>query len=332
MQALETRLADYLGVITGTRPDIRPDAVERASGLPLFLRERYGLRSLRIFGRKCLLALEDERWEPGTPSEYSSHVRALQDALGEPVAIVIARVPAYARNRLVQAGVPFIVPGSQLFLPSMMVDLRERFHSAPVTPGKRLTPAAQCVLLYHLLRESLDGVPLGEIAGKAGYSAMDLSRAKDELEAAALCRAGRRGRSVILEFKAAGADLWQAALPLLSSPARKSHWVDWPDIRHPAIPAGLTALSRRSMIEDDPIPTYALDRETYRHHLENGVLHGSPGPSEANARLEVWSYDPLLLGDKDGVDPLSLILSLRHSADERVQQQLDTLIQEVKWA
>jgi len=38
-----------------------------------------------------------------------------------------------------------------------------------------------------------------------------------------------------------------------------------------------------------------------------------------------------LLSDNPIVDSLSLYLSLRNSADERIQQQLEQLIKEVKW-
>ena len=48
-------------------------------------------------------------------------------------------------------------------------------------------------------------------------------------------------------------------------------------------------------------------------------------------KIEVWSYDPKLLGDQSIVDPLSLYLSLFYSADERVHQQLERLIEEVPW-
>lgn len=332
VEALQQRLVDYLEGISGTQPDIQAVAGERAQSLPLYLRERYRLRSLRIFGRKCLLALEAPEWEPGSPAEYAAHARTMQEKLGGPVAIVIPKIPSYARNRMVQAGVPFVVPGSQLFLPTMMVDLRERYSALTPALGKRLTPATQCILLFHLLQEPLEGVPLRGIAEKVGYSAMNLSRAKDELEAADLCQTGRKGRSVVLEFPERGAALWRKALPFLSSPIRKSHWVAWKHAGYPAISAGMTALSHRTMIEDDRIPTYALLQKNYRQNLERGLFHGCPGPAEADVQLEAWSYNPLLLGGAGGVDPLSLFLSLRQSADERVQQQLETLIEEVRWA
>ena len=332
MEELERRLSDYLESITGTRPDLQKSPAERTRKLPLFLRERYEFRSVRILGRKCVLALENQGWEPGSPSEYASHAQALTENFGEISVIVIPGIASYARNRMVQAGVPFIVPKRHLFLPPTLLDLRERFGAPRASHSRRLTPATQCILLYHLQREPLEGVPLRTIAKKVGYSAMKLTRAKDELEGAELCGTARLGHSVVMEFAQRGHALWERALPLLSSPVRKSHWVNWRKASYPAIPAGLTALSRQTMLEDDRIPTYALMHTTYRMNLEQGLFHGSPGPSEANAQLEAWSYSPLLLGNEQGVDSLSLVLSLRHLADERVQQQLATLIDQIHWA
>lgn len=331
METLEKRLADYLESITGDPPHLQPEPADRAAALPLFIRDRYKFRSLRIFGRKCLLALEAADWEPGSPAEYGSHAQAMHEKLGEPVIIVIPVIPSYARNRMVQAGVPFIVPGSQMFLPFLMVDLRERFSRVPAAPGASLTPAAQCIFLYHLLRKSLAGSSLRSIAGKVGYSAMMMSRAKDELEAAGICESVRHGRSLVLEFHGHRLSLWKRALPFLSSPVKRSHWVKWPSVGYPAVKSGLTALSLHTMIEDDRIPTYALPQESYRVNLEQELFHGCPGPSEADVQLEAWTYNPLLLGTSECVDPLSLYLSLRDSADERVQQQLETLIEEVNW-
>lgn len=331
MQATEQRLVDYLEGICGSKPDLQKNLPALTSKLPLFLRARYSLCSLRIFGRKCLLAVESKDCELGSPAEYAAHALAFQKILGECVAIVLPKIPSYARNRMVQAGTPFIVPGSQMFLPAMMLDLRERFSTPAPAAGKHLTPASQCLLLYHLLHKPLDGKPLKEIAEQIGYSTMNLSRAKDELQSADLCRPLRQGRSIVLKFTEHAHDLWTKALPVLSSPVRKSHWVDWHEVEHPALPAGLTALSHCSMIEDDRIPTYAIAQANYRKNLESGLFREAPGPSEANLQLQAWSYNPLLLEINKQIDPLSLYLSLRDSADERIQIQLESMIKEVHW-
>ena len=228
-------------------------------------------------------------------------------------------------------GIPFVVPGSQLFLPAAMMDLRERFSPPKPGKGKRFTPTAQCLVLYHLQRASLEGLPLKEIAQKIGYSPIMLTKVKDELEAAELSRSSRQGRSITLQFPQHGRELWEQAQPYLASPARKTHWLRWHQPGKPALAAGLTALSRLTAIADDRLPTFAMASEAFQASLEKGVFHGCDGPEEADVRMESWSYDPLLLGAAQGVDPLSLFLSLRDSLDERVQQQLAALLTQVSW-
>lgn len=329
MLALEKRLSDYLLSITGSAPALREVAAQPS--LPLFLRERYQLARVGLFGQECLLALETSGWETGSPAEYAAHSRAMQTQFCEPVTLVIRQVASYARNRMVQAGTPFIVPGSQLFMPFMLVDLRERFAAPGPEAGLPLTPAAQFILLYHLQRKPLQGLPLQEIAKLTGYTGMTVTKVKDEWETNGLCKTARVGRSVVVEFPTPGRRLWQIAEQLLSSPVKKSEWVrwkDWEKLGAPGLAAGYTALSMTTMTEDDPVPTWALPQQAYRKMLINEVFRTVSGPEDANVRVEVWSYDPRLLSDGPCVDPLSLVLSLRGDSDDRVQQQLQTVLDE----
>jgi len=325
---LKERLLHYIEAISAERPDL---AAEAAAGLPLFLRERYRIFSTRLFGRKYLLALEKEDWETGSPGEYEKHVESLKQKLGEPVVLVLPLLPSYARNRMVQMGIPFIVPGSHTFIPNGLIDLRERFPQPASKRRETLSPAAQCTILYHLLRGSLAGIPLKNIAQKVHYSPMMMTKVKDELEAAEICKTVRSGRSMVLDFKAVGRSLWEQAESHLTSPVRKTRWVDWEKPHYPALLAGMSALSRRTMIADDRLPTYALPLTVFQDFLEKGTCSGCRDAENATARIEVWSYNPHLLGDDQIVDPLSLYLSLRYSADERVQQQLEQLIKGIKW-
>jgi DNA-binding MarR family transcriptional regulator len=299
--------------------------------LPLFLRDRYDFHSARLFGRCFLLALEKEGWDAGSPGEYETQAGVIKNQLGGTVVLVLPRLPSYARNRMVRLGIPFIVPGSQTFLPAAMIDLRERFTQAKPERGKKLTPAAQCLMLYHLLRQNLENLPLREIAEKIGYSPIMLTKVKDELVAAEACGTMRQGRSIVLKFAAQGRDLWESVQPVLSSPVRKTLWLRCEQPVYPALVAGLTALSERTLIADDRIPTYALPSATLQANLESGLYHGCQGPEDANVRMESWSYNPLLFGDNKTVDPLSLFLSLRDYPDERVQQQIEALIDQVTW-
>jgi len=325
---LKMRLLDYLELLSGERPDL---VACMTSALPLFLRERYAVWSTRLFGQKTLLALEAEGWEIGSPGEYGKHAEALGQKLGKPVVLVLPLLPSYARNRMVQMGIAFIIPGSQAFIPNSLLDLRERFPQPHSKRREVLGPAAQCTVLYHLQRGSLAGVPLKDIARKVQYSPMMMTKVKDELEAAEICTIARRGRSMLLDFKAAGRALWGQVNLQLTSPVKKTRWVHWEKPAAPALLAGMSALSLRTMIAADRLPTYALPHAAFQELLERGVCTDCRDADNAAAKIEVWSYNPHLLGDDRMVDPLSLYLSLRESQDERVQKQLELLIQGVKW-
>jgi DNA-binding MarR family transcriptional regulator len=326
---METRMKDYLETIAGTAIALRTDAAQ--ANLPLFLRERYQLRRVRLFGQNCLLAIEMPGWETGSPAEYAAHAKTMLAQLSEPVTLVIPQVVSYARNRMVQAGTPFIVPGSQLFMPHLMVDLRERFSAPPPEAGLPLTPAAQAVLLFHLQRKPLHGMPLQEIANLTGYTSMTATKIKDEWETNGLCNTVRSGRSVVIEFPSHGRRLWHMAEQLLSSPVKKCEWVRWRNSKKfdiHRLAAGYTALSMSTMAEDDAVPTYAMTLKDYRKMLLNGDCQMVFDSHEADTRIEAWSYDPRLLSDGPSVDPLSLVLSLRGDSDDRVQQQLQTVLDE----
>jgi DNA-binding MarR family transcriptional regulator len=328
MPALKERLLSYLETLSGERPDLTHKA---SSALPLFLRERYAIFSANLFGRKSLLALEKGDWEGGSPGEYRKHAEALQLKLGEPVVLVLPILPSHARNRMVHMGIHFIIPGSQTFIPNRLLDLRERFPQPNSKRRETLSPAAQCTVLYHLLREPLAGFSLKNIAQKVHYSPMMMTKVKDELEAAEICNIVRSGRSMVLVFNGHGRSLWDRVEPQLTSPVKKTRWVQWKKPGYPALLAGMSALSQRTLIADDRLPTYALPLPVFQDFLEKGVCAGRRDAESATAKIEVWSYNPHLLGDGRMVDPLSLYLSLRYSADERVQQQLKQLLLGVAW-
>jgi DNA-binding MarR family transcriptional regulator len=321
-------LQEYLKMLLGTEPELRLVAMPN---LPLFLRERFAFYSTHLFGHPWTMAIENEAWETGSPGEYEKQANLLRPHFEAPVVFVLDSVDSIARQRMLQKGLPFIVPGTQCYLPGALVDFRERFSRKGVKNRDRLSPAAQLVLLYHLQRQRLDGRPLNQIARDLGYSTMTLSKVKDELEEAGLCEVQRKGRSVSLRFVSEGRELWDLAKEKLSSPVRKTLWAQWATPGYPALRAGISALSEKTMINEDRLPTYALSQVMLEGWLRKGTIIRCPDSETANAKMEGWAYEPKLLGDNLNVDVLSLYLSLRDSHDERVQKELEQLIQGVHW-
>lgn len=317
-------LGEYLERLTGSPVDLAP---AEPRSLPLFLRERFQLHQGEIFGRSFIFAIDRLGEQDPSAANYANLTECLSGHLGDSVVLVLPGLAPHIRQGLIRLGRPFIVPGSQTFLPTAIIDLRER-QPGTLPTAKTLSPAAQCVLLYHLERESIHPWPLQKVAEAVGYSPNMLIKVKRELEAAELCDPVRSGRVVTLRFHVERRALWQKVLPWLASPVRATHWVRWEKPPTQALMAGMTALSRATMIVDDRTPVYAL------HHKasKDNAFEICADRIDATARLEIWNYNPQLLTIREEmVDPLSLFLSLRHDPNERVQDQLETLIEQFPW-
>ena len=94
----------------------------------------------------------------------------------------------------------------------------------------------------------------------------------------------------------------------------------------------MTALSRVTKLPDDRIPTICMNAAALRAAIDRGTLRITPDDEEADVKVEAWSYDPCVLTELGTADPLSVYLTLRESPDERIQEQLEALIQEISWS
>lgn len=326
--ALQAELVKYLVVIAGDRPWLEPVARDRISKLPIFLQEKYRLFKADLFGRKAFLAIQNQAPSEPSPTEYAQDAKTLRQQLSTDVVLVIGNVPSYIRNRLVQRHVPFIVPGTQMFLPMLMIDLREHYPTRGRRPRDMLSPVAQVIVIYHFVRGPLTDLPLGRIAQKLHYSAMAISKAQEELQQVGICEVERFGKALFLRFSGSRADAWRNAERSLSTPVKRTQWVRWGQgSRQTALKSGLTALSTYTMLADESIPTYAMRDRHIVEALRQGELIGCRTREDAEVRMESWMYDPALLSS-DGytADPCSVYLSLRHSADERIQKELGALV------
>lgn len=327
---LEHKILKYLEEILGKAPKSVLLERERVHGLPHFLVNSYKFFDCELFGCRLVFAQPEKRKADATPAEYAQQVVRLQDHFKVPVALLLSRVEAYQRNRLVQMGVPFIVPNRQLFLPQLMVDLQEHFPRAASRQAKQLSTPAQLVFLYHLLAENVGEFSLRELARRTGYSATTLTKVQEELESFGLCEIRRVGRSKFLHFKFSGKKLWKVALPILRSPVRGIKPVRDIAPRLLVMKAGLSALAEKTHINSDQVSTYAMKESTFKKALMNGEVVVAQNKDEATAIVELWAYDPEFVNDQN-IDVLSLFLSLKDDPDERVQGELKKLLEDQSW-
>jgi len=314
----------YLHETLGIAPKVR--AWAGAGKLPYFLQEAFAIRELKLLDRQILLAIDQWADRP-TLANVRGQIDKLRQLAGMPVVYVTRTLASYERKRLIEQKVPFLVPGNQLYLPDLGIDLREYFRKPTVAAQTALSPATQAMLIAVLLRRPwrAEWQP-AEVVGELGYTPMTLSRAVKELTAAGIATLRTEGRARWLHAERTAAQTWEHARPLLRSPVKRRVWVLPPakSRPRPLRLAGLSALARFSMLTEPQWPTYAVGQAEWKVATQVG-FEMLPEPIPGACEWEIWHYSPALVRDGDTVDPLSLTLSLQGNQDERVQLALDEL-------
>ena len=304
------KLGEYIEKITGRTVSFRPLEVP----LPLFL-SRYSFVQGTVLDVDFVFAFEKEAVL--VPKEYSRHLERLREKFMLPIVFVFETLPLVRRNALIKMQVPFVVPGMQLFLPPL-ASLVEK-NVVPVKKVMRFLPLTQLLVLKELLMGNVDGMSIKDVTSEFGYSAVTGKKAFDQLVGMDLAAVTAEwpGRLRLLVH---GRELWDRALPALRSPVRR----EWLSRAFPVtvIGAGFSALSRRTTLADDQLPTVACKPKGGRGEDE------TPYREEACCKVQEWRYGPLLFGAKE-VDPFSLWLSLRDVKDPRVVGALEDMLEEV---
>jgi DNA-binding MarR family transcriptional regulator len=341
-------------VMLGTLDDHWPDKLQRkaeayametfglalnlepahTSALPFYLVDRYSLWLGDLLGRQCAFmaprpAEINEGW--GELPRHRDTVRFQLKA--DLVILLFDSLPSRRRKKLIAERIAFMVPGAQLFIPEMLLELREgRPPKAPMLQAPQtFAPTTQLLAIAALINWPVAEANATTLARRFGVAAMSMVRAFDELQAAGVADTSQIGRERTLRLKAKGRELWGQVEAHLQSPVRKVRRVVIPYPEHfPGQVAGESALALYTPLASPRTPTLAVAaanwNRLFREHLtdvEAGYGHGDD--------IQTWSYDPAVLAEGKVVDRVSLYLSVRHHTDERVAQAAENLLEQMPW-
>jgi hypothetical protein len=324
LQSLERYLGETLGI------SVKLKKWEKDTVLPFFLRDLYDFYLIRILHRDYLLMVARISQE-STPMTIRKHLSLIQERGNVAAIYVHAAVTSYNRKRLVEKKIPFIVPMNQLYLPDLGIDLREHFKKVK-TENILLSPSTQLVILYAIITGCEQAFTPSQLAMQLNYSRMTLTRALDEIKAAGIGEISLKGRERVLSFGIPANELWNKALPLLRNPVKKTVWVRTTRTSWPMVKAGLTALSKFSLLTPPSRPVYALDSLSWQRIRQSPDCEELPFAEEKSNTLEIWSYSPFLLAADKVADRFSLYLSLKDNPpDERVESALTKMMEAISW-
>lgn len=298
-----------------------------AKNLAAYLRDGRKFYCGQVLGQYVLFVVMPAE----SPAVMEKQGAALSVDSAMPVVFVLREITPHGRRRLVERGVQFVVPGSQMFMPKLAVNLSERYKIAPAV--ERLGPAAQVVLLTLIYRANEAGdagvelTTVAELAGKTGYTPMSVGRALDQLAQLGLVTSTKVGRGRLVALDHPPQQSWEYAQPYLRSPVVSTLAIaaDELVVAPGWFVAGDTALAKRSTLSEPRIPEYAVGRTSTATIPAAGIV--VPDRRDAAAVVQVWRYEPKLLSYSESVDDLSLYLSLRNDQDPRVQLSLKAMLE-----
>ncbi len=323
MDQLLKNLVNYLSEVTGLALTAKP---MNSDNLPYFLSRQYALYHLTISGTSFTAAFLQEETD-FKPAQFIKHMRQVPSVEVDGLCVVAHSLPTYVRKRLIEKGISFVIPGVQMYLPALGMELRSRSARKKPLSVDRFSPATQVVLIYWLLGRIDASVTPLELSKQLGYSAMTMSRAVDELEASKLAQVERSGRERWVTFSDNRKTIWQEARPRLRNPIRQIVRILEDELpQQNMLPAGITALSSQSMLSESAYPEYAISRDAWKV-MERGV-EIIPVEEPGTCLLQVWCYDPKILEVDGCVDPFSLYLSFDNEKDERIEMALEEMLEQ----
>ncbi len=301
--------------------------------LPAYLEQRYEFHPARLAGQVWLIVLLRQP-DVAAPLQLLKQMEQLAARFDPPTAgvcLVAEHLPPYVRNRLVELGQPFVVPGRQLFWPAIgSAETIQRPQRLRPRPVETLGPVAQQLLVSLLLHRLLPPVTITTAADALGCTPASVSQAVKALEAGELVHSHLEGRERKFALAQAGDVAWQRAQPLLRTPVRQRVRIQHTDLPSGArIRAGESALAALTGLAGPAEPVYAV---ASRHWPKRRDAPAAiPIPDAGTCVVELWRYPPEATATRGCVDPLSLCLSLRDEKDERLQLALQELMEQIEW-
>jgi hypothetical protein len=313
-------LGKYLKEILNIDTIVFPLEKQLYQKLPLYITATYNVYETSIYGHRiCLLEARDLE-NSSTPDQISKQRTFVTKRTGLPVVFVFDKIVSYNLKRLVQKGVNFIIPNKHLFIPALMMDLRKAPENPPLK-AEQLIPVAQFLLLYHLQKKSLNGFTIQQLADIFTQTYLTTNRAIRNLKELELCNPVG-GKEKQMQFTERGKNLWRKAQDFLQTPIERFFFTNETlDLKQ----SNINAYAHYTMLNDEVKRHYAIDKKGVQ------TLKVETNKNFGDNSIEVWRYNPTPLSNDGFVDKLSLYLLLKDDTDERVQGELERMINKIQW-
>ncbi|MEG1733292.1 MAG: MarR family transcriptional regulator [Longicatena sp.] len=287
--------------------------------LPEFISSTFSVRKANINGSHCIvISPKDE-----LPSSFTilKIIESLKKIEKLPVFLNLRKLSVVRKESLLGNNIPFILKKELVFLPflgTLLADIDMEYMRVP----ERLSASTQVMLIWILYNQS-DTYFMNDAIQELPFSSMTITRAYKQLLQTKFFFEKKRGAKVYLRTQYTKKELFEVAKPFLSTPVKKSGYMNKSDVSKDMVESGESALCAMLNKEAPLMQTFAIDKKLKDSIVLSTELHNC----EEQVKVEIWDYAPTLFStNTTQVDFLSLIISLLDNKEEGIQQAIETLL------
>ena len=278
---------------------IKYEAWNHQDSLPVYIAGSYDFHTAYIGNRRCIMLTPTE--ELATLPALKKQIVKIQQIDNVPVVFELTTVSNYRRKSLIENNIPFITD-KQVFLPFIGTMLSDEKEPQKLT-GKFVYSTQQLFLFY--LYSKKKRLYISEAGKVLPFTAMTLTRAVKQLETTDLFLVAKDGVNKFIESKYKRDELFEKAKVYLTTPVRKTGYIDKTQVTENMVFAGETALSEKTMLNPSRVVTYAISEKDY----DKALLTDELIDPDKQVRLELWAYNPKQFSEDNSADDISIVLS-----------------------
>ena len=163
----------------------------------------------------------------------------------------------------------------------------------------------------------------GQLSELLQYAYMTISHSS--AEEMGLLHIRKVGVQRIMQSEDSPKTLFQKAGDKLLNPIKRTVYIPKELVGTELLESGYSALAEYSMLNTPNVRCYAAERISQWKDVMTNSLQNS----QVQVAVEMWRYNPRKLSTRNTVDELSLALALREDADERVEEAVEEMLNEL---
>lgn len=297
-------------------------------GLPFYLTAGRDFYDVQIAGTDfCVVTLKNM---DNTDIRKLRHdVSLYEKAFGSHVAYCNDDLSGRKRDAFLKAGISFIAPPHQVYLPFLGIALRDKFPEQKNLVREKMSPLEQQLflfLIYHGQEHRKS-----DLAETMHVTRAAVSKVTATLQAKKLIVERKQGKEVYVSLSGHPKTCYEEARKWMVNPVKKIAYCKDAKACEDFPKAGESALSDMSMLSSPRLEVRACyEKDEKLASLD--LLDDEKWVDDNDlTQLELWKYDPKILGGNNIVDLISLELSLEEVSDERAQGEMQAVMEEYKW-